>query len=122
MLVNSKERFEAALAGDSFDIILSDYNVPGYDGIAAVRLAQEQQPDVPVIIISGSLGEAEAVKCLHAGATETSHPLLKEDAPLKRLGARRAAGHSGGGGAQQTQGGGGDGVAPSFMTMGIAPR
>lgn len=33
VLVNSEERFEAALAGDSFDLILSDYNVPGYDGI-----------------------------------------------------------------------------------------
>ena len=44
VLVNSKERFEAALAGDSFDIILSDYNIPGYDGIAAVKLAQETRP------------------------------------------------------------------------------
>jgi two-component system cell cycle sensor histidine kinase/response regulator CckA len=70
VLARSQERFEAALARESFDLILSDYNLPGYDGISALRRAQEQQSDVPVIIISGSLDEAEAVKCLHAGATD----------------------------------------------------
>ena len=70
VLVTSKERFEAALAGDSFDIILSDYNVPGYDGIAAVKLAHETRPETPVIVVSGTVGEEEAVKCLHFGATD----------------------------------------------------
>ena len=70
VLVNSKERFETALAGDSFDLILCDYNVPSYDGISAIKRAQEQQPDTPVIVISGSLGEDEAVKCLHTGARD----------------------------------------------------
>ena len=80
VLVTSKERFEAALAGDSFDIILSDYNVPGYDGIAAVKLAQETRPETPVIVVSGTVGEEEAVKCLHVGATDY---LLKQR--LERL-------------------------------------
>jgi PAS domain S-box-containing protein len=80
VLVNSKERFEAALAGDSFDIILSDYNVPGYDGIAAVKRAQETRPETPVIVVSGTVGEEEAVKCLHVGATDY---LLKQR--LERL-------------------------------------
>ena len=70
VLARSQERFETALARESFDLILSDYNLQGYDGISALRRAQEQQSDVPVIIISGSLGEADAVKCLHAGATD----------------------------------------------------
>jgi len=70
VLVTSKERFEAALAGDSFDIILSDYNIPGYDGIAAVTLAQEQRPETPVIVVSGTVGDEDAVKCLHVGATD----------------------------------------------------
>jgi PAS domain S-box-containing protein len=80
VLVNSKERFEAALAANSFDIILSDYNVPGYDGIAAVKLAQEKQPETPVIVVSGTMGEEDAVKCLHVGATDY---LLKQR--LERL-------------------------------------
>jgi PAS domain S-box-containing protein len=81
VLVNSKESFEAALARESFDLIIADYNLPGYDGTSAIKKAKEQQPDTPVIVISGSLGEAEAVKCLHVGATDY---LLKER--LDRLG------------------------------------
>ena len=80
VLVTSKEGFETALAGDSFDLILSDYNVPGYDGIAAVKLAQEQRPETPVIVVSGTLGEEDAVQCLHVGATDY---LLKQR--LERL-------------------------------------
>jgi two-component system cell cycle sensor histidine kinase/response regulator CckA len=70
VLANSKDSFEAALVRESFDLILSDYNLPGYDGTAAIERAQERQPDTPVIVISGSLGEDEAVKCLHIGATD----------------------------------------------------
>src|SRR3979409_2077062 len=70
VLVNDKSGFEAALTRESFDLIITDYNLPGYDGISALRWAQTQQPDAPVIIISGVLGEEEAVKCLHTGATD----------------------------------------------------
>ena len=59
VVTNSRNSFEAALAGDNFDLIISDYNLPGYDGITALKRAQETQPDTPVIIISGSLGEEE---------------------------------------------------------------
>jgi PAS domain S-box-containing protein len=70
LLVNSKDRFEASLTQGSFDLILSDYTLPGYDGVTALKHAQETQPDVPVILISGTVGEEEAVKCLHIGATD----------------------------------------------------
>jgi two-component system cell cycle sensor histidine kinase/response regulator CckA len=70
LLVDSKSGYEAALTRESFDLILSDYNLPGYDGIAALTKAQETQPDVPVILISGTVGEDEAVRCLHIGATD----------------------------------------------------
>jgi PAS domain S-box-containing protein len=69
-MANGQDSFEAALARDSFDVILSDYNLPGYDGITALKWAQERHPDIPVIIISGTLGEEEAVKCLQIGATD----------------------------------------------------
>ena len=75
VLANSKESFEAALAHESFDLIISDYSLPGYDGVAAIRWAQEKQPEAPLIVISGSLGEEAAVKCLQIGATDY---LLKE--------------------------------------------
>jgi len=80
VLVNNRDSFEAALIRESFDLIITDYNLQGYDGMSALRRAQEQQPDAPVILISGSLGEEEAVKCLHTGATDY---LLKDH--LERL-------------------------------------
>lgn len=72
--------FEAALTNDSFDVILSDYNLPDYDGLSALKLALEKHPGTPVILISGSLGEDEAVKALQLGATDY---LLKQR--LERL-------------------------------------
>ena len=81
LLVNSKESFEAALKQEPFDLILSDYNLPDYDGVTALKHAQRVQSDVPVIIISGTVGEKEGVRFLHLGATDY---LLKGS--LDRLG------------------------------------
>ena len=80
VLVNSRERFHAALEQQAFDLILCDYNVPGYDGMSALKHVKEVQPAVPVIIISGTVGEDDAVHCLHSGATDY---LLKQR--LERL-------------------------------------
>jgi two-component system cell cycle sensor histidine kinase/response regulator CckA len=70
ILTDTREGFETALEKDGFDLIISDYNLPGYDGITALKHAQTVQPDVPVILISGTVGEEEAVKCLQFGATD----------------------------------------------------
>jgi two-component system cell cycle sensor histidine kinase/response regulator CckA len=78
--VNNRRGFEDALDQSAYQIILCDFNLPDYDGISALSVAREKQPDVPVIVISGSLNEEEAVKCLHLGATDY---LLKQR--LERL-------------------------------------
>ena len=70
VLVDGKEGFESAVAKDSFDVILCDYSLPGYNGKSALKLTRERHPLVPVIIISGTLGEDEAVECLKLGATD----------------------------------------------------
>jgi PAS domain S-box-containing protein len=80
MLVSTKDGFEAALTQEPFDVILCDYNLPGYDGISALKYAQLTRPDVPVILISGTVGDEKAVRCLHLGATDY---LLKDR--LERL-------------------------------------
>lgn len=67
---SNKSRFESALAGQHFDLILCDHSLPGYDGYMALRLARQQQPDVPVIMVSGALDDAEAVESLKSGATD----------------------------------------------------
>jgi two-component system cell cycle sensor histidine kinase/response regulator CckA len=78
--VSNRRGFEQALGLGEYQVILCDFNLPDYDGISALGAAREKQPDVPVIVISGSLNEEEAVKCLHLGATDY---LLKQR--LERL-------------------------------------
>ena len=68
--VRGKEAFETALESKTFDLVLSDYNLPGYDGLSALKHVREKQPELPVIMISGGLSEEEAVDCLKAGATD----------------------------------------------------
>lgn len=79
--VSGRHEFEAALQQGAFDLILCDYNLPGYDGLAALAFAREKLPDVPVILVTGSLGEDEAVESLKRGAADY---LLKQR--LERLG------------------------------------
>jgi PAS domain S-box-containing protein len=69
-LVNGRQAFESALEQTAFDLILCDYKLPDYDGGAALAQARAKQPGVPVIIVSGSLGEEAAVDCLKHGATD----------------------------------------------------
>ncbi|MFP2904055.1 PAS domain S-box protein [Pyxidicoccus sp. 3LFB2] len=66
----SHEGFNAALVGCRFDIILSDYNIPGFDGVAALSAAHLACPDVPFLFVSGALGEDKAIELLKRGATD----------------------------------------------------
>jgi two-component sensor histidine kinase len=69
-LVGDREAYEAALAQTRFDLILSADALPDCDGTAALALARERQPDVPFILLSGTLGEEQAVDCVLRGATD----------------------------------------------------
>jgi len=53
-----------------FDLILADYTLPLFDGISALRIAQEISSDVPFIFVSGTLGEEMAIEALKIGATD----------------------------------------------------
>ncbi|MDB5863327.1 MAG: diguanylate cyclase [Betaproteobacteria bacterium] len=68
--VQGKAEFEAKLEGPAFDLILCDYNLQGYDGLSALKLAHGKQPTVPVIIVTGTLDEDQAVDCVKADATD----------------------------------------------------
>ncbi|MGV3757139.1 MAG: response regulator [Verrucomicrobiota bacterium] len=68
--VDNRQSFEAALASGQFQLVLCDYNLPDYDGISALKLVRESHPVTPVMLISGSIGEEDAVKCLQHGATD----------------------------------------------------
>ena len=70
ILVNNRADFEAALALESFDLILADYSLTDYNGLQALRCAGQQCPDIPFLLISGTIGEQAAVESLKNGATD----------------------------------------------------
>ncbi|MDB6167457.1 MAG: multi-sensor hybrid histidine kinase [Verrucomicrobia bacterium] len=66
----NKDEFQVALNCERFDLILSDFTMPGYDGASALALAQAQHPEVPYLIVSGTIGEERAIDSLKNGATD----------------------------------------------------
>lgn len=66
----TRAEFEAALAQGAFDLIISDFALPSFDGLTALALVRERRPDVPFILVSGTLGEEQAVESLKSGATD----------------------------------------------------
>ncbi|MBI5901630.1 MAG: PAS domain S-box protein [Rhodocyclales bacterium] len=64
--VDSDADLDTAL-GEGWDLALSDYNVPGMDFAASLRRIQDRCPDLPVILVSGSIGDEKAVELLHLG-------------------------------------------------------
>ncbi len=69
-LARNREEFEAAVELNCYDLILADYALPDYDGIAALALAREKCPGCPFIFISGRVGEEVAIDTLQRGATD----------------------------------------------------
>ena len=68
--VDKPAEYQRALAELAPDVILADYAVPDFNGLEALRLAQEHQPEVPFIFVSGLMGEEVAVESLKSGATD----------------------------------------------------
>jgi signal transduction histidine kinase len=68
--VDTRAAFEASLASGAFQIILSDYSLPGFDGQAALGLARSLKPEVPFLFVSGTIGEDLAIESLKEGATD----------------------------------------------------
>ncbi|MGV3483802.1 MAG: PAS domain S-box protein, partial [Planctomycetaceae bacterium] len=62
--------FTAKLQSQGYDLILSDYQVPTFDGLVALDLAKEHHPETPFIFVSGAMGEELAVETLKRGATD----------------------------------------------------
>jgi CheY-like chemotaxis protein len=55
--VQSRVEFIAALKSGDFDLILSDYSLPSFDGLSALSAALSARPDLPFIFVSGTIGE-----------------------------------------------------------------
>lgn len=66
--VSTREAYEAHLREGAFDLVLTDYTLPDFDGLAALELARQWCPHKPFIFLSGTIGEERAVEALREGA------------------------------------------------------
>ncbi len=66
----TKQEYFDFLKTGEFDVILSDYALPDFDGATALKMAKATHPRVPFIVVSGRLGEEIAIDTLHLGATD----------------------------------------------------
>src|SRR5688572_27454443 len=77
--VETRAAFAAALDEGNFDLILSDYTMPGFDGRQALALARIKRPETPFLFVSGTIGEDAAIEALKNGATDyvLKHRLMR---------------------------------------------
>ena len=59
-----------ALEKGQFDLILSDFKLPGFDGMRALEIAHALKPETPFVFVSGTIGEEAAIESLRNGATD----------------------------------------------------
>jgi DNA-binding NtrC family response regulator len=69
-IVESRDSFEKALNRFKPDIILSDYSMPSFDAVKAFKIKEAIDPDVPFIIVSGVIGDENAVELIKNGVTD----------------------------------------------------
>jgi len=75
----NKAQYQKALE-THYDIIISDYNLQGFTGTDALKMLREKDQSIPFVVISGTVGEEQAVSLLHYGASDF---LLKKN--VKKL-------------------------------------
>jgi len=68
--VDKENEFVSSLRNNTYDVILADFNLTGFDAFKALGLANEICPEVPYICVSGSIGEEKAIELLKLGAVD----------------------------------------------------
>jgi len=68
--VDTPESFAAAIESHPWDVILADFSVPGFGAAPALEILQESGLEIPLIVVSGSIGEELAVRLLRSGADD----------------------------------------------------
>ena len=79
--VDTREAMAAALDRSSYDLIVSDYHMPGFRAPDALAVWKERGLETPIVVVTGTIGEEQAVEVLKAGA----HDFFLKDR-LSRLG------------------------------------
>lgn len=68
--VDTPEGMANSLAAKTWDIVVADYSMPRFSGLAALRMLKESGKDLPFIIVSGTVGEETAVEAMREGAND----------------------------------------------------
>lgn len=92
-VVQSVEELAACVRAKEHDLILSDYKLPAGNGLEALPILKKEGKDIPFILVTGALGEEEAVECVKQGATDfvLKHrlsrlvPVVRRALPEQRL-------------------------------------
>ena len=69
-VATGRDDFLAALERGDPELVLSDFSLPGFDAPSALRIVRERAPELPFILVSGTLGEEAAIESLRSGATD----------------------------------------------------
>jgi PAS domain S-box-containing protein len=69
-LVDSEAAFRTELASTEIDLVICDYSIPSFSGLAALAATRSLRPDLPFIFVSGTIGEERAIDALKEGATD----------------------------------------------------
>jgi signal transduction histidine kinase len=68
--VDTAEALQRMLRERQWDCVISDFSMPGFSGISALKMVREKDPDVPFVFVSGTIGEDVAVEAMRVGAQD----------------------------------------------------
>ena len=86
-VAQTAEEFTQQVRNNSYDVILADYGLPSWNGMETVEVLRREGLDIPVVLVSGALGELKAVECIKQGAADY---VLKDHLPRLPESVRRA--------------------------------
>ncbi len=66
--VSTRAQFEKTLTNEEFDLVLSDFHILGYNGLDILKIVQDNKPEIPVVIVTGTGSEEIAVQAMKMGA------------------------------------------------------
>jgi signal transduction histidine kinase len=69
-IVQEEEAFTRSIRRHAPDVVLADYNLPGWAGMEALKVLRREGMEIPLILVSGALGDVSAVECIKRGATD----------------------------------------------------
>jgi signal transduction histidine kinase len=69
-VIQTAGQFREKIRNDRYEIVLADYRLPGWNGMETVEILRREGLDIPVVLVSGALGEQNAVECIKQGAAD----------------------------------------------------